>query len=110
MMEEQGAVAALVARAALVEKYRRGAEAGRPGGVFLYFMKASMSTSMRFPVVVTCKPVLHTDMVTMARRWRPLFPLGVEHLHEQRLRGGAAVAVLLVQVLLAARGQRVDLG
>lgn len=80
--------------------------------LFLYFMKASMSTSMRFPVVtnVQCKPVLHTDMVTMVQRELPLFSFRVQHLHEEGLRWGAAVAVLLVQVLLASCGQSVDLG
>lgn len=34
----------------------------------------------------------------------------MEHLHEERLRRGAAVQVLDVQVVLAARGQRVDVG
>lgn len=64
-------------------------------------MKASMSTTMRFPVIyVQCKPVLHTDMVTMVWYGRPLFPLGMQHFHEEGLSGGTAVAVLLVKVLL----------
>lgn len=82
--------------------------ASSPG--FLYFMKASMSTTMRFPVVtyVQCKPVLHTDMVTMMWDGLPLFPLGVQHLHEERLGRRTAATVLLVQVLLASRRQWVD--
>lgn len=39
-----------------------------------------------------------------------LFPLRMQHLHEQGLRGRAAVAVLVVQVVLSAARQRVYLG
>lgn len=93
-----------------LKKYRRVALPPAALALFLYFMKASMSTTMRFPVVtyVQCKPVLHTDMVTMAQRELPLFSFRVQHLHEERLRWGTAVAVFLIQVLLATRGQRVD--
>lgn len=66
---------------------------------------------MRFPVTyVQCKPVLHTDMVTRGGGGRPLFPLGVQHLHEEGLGGRAAATVLVVEVLLAAHRQAVDLG
>lgn len=37
------------------------------------------------------------------------FPLGVQHLHQQRLAGGAAGAVLDVQVLLAPGRDHVNL-
>lgn len=57
-----------------------------------------------------CKPVLHTDMVTWRRTGRPLFPLGVQHFHEERLRGGAAVAVFVVQVFFSSRRKAVDFG
>lgn len=68
------------------------------------------TTTMRFPVTyVQCKPVLHTDMVTRGGGGRPLFPLGVQHLHEEGLGGRAAAAVLVVQVLLPAHRQAVDL-
>lgn len=48
-------------------------------------------------------------MVTMVGDGRPLFPFGVEHLHQECLGGRAAVAVLLVKVLFSTRGQCVDL-
>lgn len=39
-----------------------------------------------------------------------LFSLGVQHLHEQRLRGSAAATVLQVQALLASGGYVMDVG
>ena len=39
-----------------------------------------------------------------------LLPLGVQHLHEEGLRGGGAVHVLQVQELLAVLRQEVKLG
>jgi len=39
-----------------------------------------------------------------------LFSLGVQHLHEQRLRGSATATVLQVQTLLAPGGYVMDFG
>lgn len=44
------------------------------------------------------------------RGWTSLFSLGVQHLHEQRLCGSAAAAVLQVQALLASGGYVMNIG
>jgi len=42
--------------------------------------------------------------------WAALFSFGVQHLHEQCLRGSAAAAVLQVQAVFATGGYVMDVG